>query len=213
MNKKRIIQYAYIALVASLLMLLGDMFLYFPSKPLVDLEAELLPSMYGHSHWRLFLGGIIGPIAILPYIFGFIAMWGAVKKEAQKSSYLAFLLLVLGNLIASSYHAFFPVFGLVEGQAMIDTFMPYVEVLGYSSFILMMLAWFIYAILIGLGKTILPRWSFVLLPCITVWLGVLWEVLTLPHPINIILVGGWNNIIHTIFFTALLLILKCVKTK
>ncbi len=200
MQKKRIIQYAFIGLIGSLLMFVGDMLIYFTTEAVPTEDIALLMKLSEQSHWRLFAGGLVAPLAILLSVFGYMGLWGIVERKSAGSSYVALLVLLLGSLMNMAYHILFPVFGLIASREVVEQIFPYLELWGYSSFVLMNIAWLIYAILIVMNKTIVPRWAVLCLPVVTVWLGALWHLFPLPQPYHTIVAGGWNDLIQTFFF-------------
>ena len=61
-------------------------------------------------------------------------------------------------------------------------------------------------IVILTGKTVFPRWFVLLTPIVTMWF--VYPAALLPQPVNIIMAGGWYNIIGIIFFISAAILLK-----
>lgn len=203
----------WIGLLASMLMFAGDMLLYFTTESFVDFEKELLPSMGNVSFERLAAGGILGPLTACLYMIGFYHIYLSIKEPRKTLAKIVFVALSVSIIFGGAYHAFFPAYGIVGAEGhpeIIEHLMHYVEVLGFFTFIPMVLGWILFCYLILRKKTMYPRLFVLLTPMITIWLSGIW--INLPQPYLIIIGGGWNNLVLTIFFTASLIVLsRCNK--
>lgn len=203
---------AWIGLLASLLMFTGDMLLYFTTETFADFEKELLPSMGKISLERLTAGGLLGPLAACLYIVGFYHIYLSIKEPRKTLAKIIFAALSVSIIVGGAYHAFFPAFGIAasNGQPeLIDKLFVYAEYVGYVTFLPMVIGWVLFCYLILIKKTIFPRLLVLATPLITIWFSTLW--ISLPQPYLIIIGGGWNNLVMTIFFGASLIALKYNK--
>lgn len=206
-EKKRFRIAGYIGLLASLLMFAGDMLLYFTTQPFGDLDRELLPSMGSIPSGRMFIGGLLGPLAACLYLVGFYHVYLAVKipRGGVAKSMLIFLAFAL--VVGGAYHSLFPAFGIVATQGhpeLIGALLEYAKTLGLALFLLIGIGWLLFIYLVLRGRTLYPRWIIFVTPVVSVWLGLVWE--HLPQPILIVLAGGWNSLVFTLFFATSLLV-------
>lgn len=188
------------------------MLLYFTTETFADLEKELLPSMGKISLERLAAGGLLGPLAACLYIVGFYHIYLSIKKPRKTLAKIIFTALSVSIIAGGAYHAFFPAFGIVASNGhpeLIDKLFVYAEYVGYVTFFPMVVGWALFCYLILRKKTIFPRLLAFATPLITIWLSALW--ISLPQPYLIIIGGGWNNLVMTIFFGASLVSLKYKK--
>lgn len=208
MNKKlRLTGYAGIA--GSLLMYIGDMLLYFTTRPIPDLEKDLLPSMGAVSFERLVAGGLVGPVAAFLCVVGFYHLFLRTKGTRKKTARWMLAIFSVSMIIGGAYHAFFPAFGIVSSQGhpeIIAPLLSYAGWLGAFVFYLMGIGWLLFSILILQKQTSLPRWIVILTPLITIWLVFLWQML--PRPFNVLIGGGWFSLMLTVFLAASLLTLE-----
>lgn len=199
----------YLGIAGTLLMFAGDMLLYFTTSPIPDIDNGLLISMGEIPFGRLVIGGMIGPLAAILYTAGFYHLLLRVEKTSRKVSWLVFSILTISMIIGGAYHAFFPAFGVVSAQGhpeIIPNLLSYAVLLAAVSFSLMGIGWILLCVLVLQKKTSLPRWIVFITPLTTIWLISIWNMLT--QPLDIVIAGGWYNLMHTIVFMAAMLTLK-----
>ncbi|WP_373728530.1 DUF6796 family protein, partial [Bacteroides heparinolyticus] len=134
----------YAGLAGSLLMYAGDMLLYFTTQPIPDVDNDLLPSMGSVPLERLFVGGLMGPLAAVLYIIGFYHLYLRVKTAKRTTAFWMYVSLSLSVLIGGAFHAFFPAFGIVSAQGhpeLIGNLFSYARLLGGLAFSLMGIGW------------------------------------------------------------------------
>lgn len=207
MNKQLKIT-GYIGLLASLVMFTGDMLLYFTTQAFGDFEKELLPSMANVSLARLIAGGILGPLAACLYIVGFYHIYLTVKDSYKIQGKVMLTIFSISIIVGGAFHAFFPAFGIVSAQGhpeMINFLMQYLQYFAGISFILMAIGWLVFIYLTIGKKTLYPRLMIVATPMVWIWASLLWGYL--PQPYLIVIAGGWNNLVLTIFFIVSLAVL------
>lgn len=88
----------YAGLAGSLLMYAGDMLLYFTTQPIPDVDKDLLPSMGAVPLERLFIGGLMEPLAAVLYIIGFYHLFLRIKKARKKTAFWMYASLSLSIL-------------------------------------------------------------------------------------------------------------------
>lgn len=212
MNKKHIINFAKIGLLASALMFIGDMFFYFTTAEINDMSKELLSSMGLVPKWRLFTGGILGPVTAFLHLFGIYAIYLSINNKQKLWAILLSIFLAIGIITGGSAHSIFPIFGILASAGhpeLIQNIMDYLSILGYITFIGMGVGWTIFTVLVLTKKTVLPRWSVLLNPTLLLWFGSL--MYKLPQPYKVVIAGGWDNIILMIFFLSFILFIKKAK--
>ncbi|WP_329904373.1 DUF6796 family protein [Porphyromonas pogonae] len=199
----------YIGLLGSLLMFAGDMLLYFTSKPVDNIEQEILSNMGGVPLGRMYAGGLVGPLAVCMYLIGFYHLYLAVREPQKMMAKIMLAILCIAIIIGGTYHAFFPAFGIVARQGhpeLIDPLMNYAAYLGIGMFILVGIGLLIFAGIVLAKKTIYPRWIVIVNPMVTLWLGFLWQYL--PQPYLMIIGGGWNSLVFGLLLAASLIVLR-----
>lgn len=208
MNKKLRIT-GYIGLIASLLMYAGDMLLYFTAEPFQDYKQELLPSMGNVPFDRLAAGGIIGPLSACLYAIGFYHIYLAVRKAYKKTARVMLVAFCASLMFGGAFHAFFPAFGIVSAAGhpeLIEPLHTYADRLGSCTMGLMLAAWILFLGLVLGKRTHYPRWIILATPWVSMWLMYLW--VELPQPFQILIAGGWSNLMSTIFFAFSLIALR-----
>lgn len=206
---KRIKLTGYIGIAASLLMFAGDMLLYFTTETFANMHDELLPSMGRVSFGRLVAGGLLGPLAAVLYVVGLYHLYLRTRKPYWGFARLMYAFFALGHVVGGAYHAFFPAFGIVSAQGQLELIEPLTAYTGYLAaiaFLLMAVGWAIFTVITLRRGNNYPRWTLLFNPLFTVWLIFLWQYL--PAPFEVVMAGGWFNLIHTLFFAASLLSLK-----
>ncbi|MDO4789678.1 MAG: hypothetical protein Q3998_01800 [Porphyromonas sp.] len=202
----------YIGLLGSLIMFTGDMLLYFTTEPFNDISKEFLPSMGSVPPARMYAGGLVGPLAAFCLMIGFYHLYLSVKVPRKTVAKLMLLLLSVAIVMGGAYHALFPTFGVVARQGhpeLVPLLFEYAKCLGLGLAISIGLGWLIFCYLVLRKQTIYPRWIIVATPLISLWFGILWE--HLPQPFLIVIAGGWNSLVLTIFFAVSLIVLRNKK--
>lgn len=193
-------------LVASLLMYLGDMLLYFTPQNFSDFEKELLPSMANISFIRLKIGGILGILSACLFIIGFYHIYLTIQNRQKILAKIVLAFLSTGIIFGGAYHAFFPAYGIVAKfghPEIIDTMTAYTYIIGSITFFSTALGWIFFAYLIVCKKTLYPHWILFFTPLVWLWLSPVFE--QLPQPYFMLIVGGWSNLVSVLFFTVSLL--------
>ena len=206
---KRIRLTGYIGIVASLLMFTGDMLLYFTTENFANRHDELLLSMGSVSFGRLVAGGLLGPLSALLYIVGAYHLYLRTQKPYRRSARVMFAIFAAGWMVDGAYHGFFPAFGIVSAQGHPELIKPLAEYAGYLGMLLfglMAAGWTIFTVMTLRRRNDYPLWILFFNPLFTMWLNFVW--VELPAPFQVLIAGGWYNLIHTLFFAASLLSLK-----
>lgn len=206
---KRIKLTGYIGIVASLLMFAGDMLLYFTTENSANMHDELLPLMGKVSFGRLVAGGLLGPLSAVLYIVGLYHLYLRTQEPYRRSARVMFAIFVVGYMVDGAYHAFFPAFGIVSAQGHPELIEPLTAYAGYLGVLLLGLlavGWIIFTVMTLRRRNDYPLWILLFNPLLTMWLNFVW--VELPAPFQVLIAGGWYNLIHTLFFVASLLSLK-----
>ena len=206
---KRIKLTGYIGIAASLLMFAGDMLLYFTTENFTGRHNELLLSMGNVSFGRLVAGGLLGPLSAVLYIVGLYHLYLRTQEPYRRSARVMFAIFIVGYMVDGAYHAFFPAFGIVAAQGhpeFIEPLAKYVGYLGMLLFGFLAVGWTMFTVITLRRRNDYPLWILLFNPLLTAWLNFVW--VQLPAPFQVLIAGGWYNLIHTLFFTASLLSLK-----
>ncbi len=201
MNRKIIIT-GIIGILASSLMYIGDMLLYFTTTPIHNFEEEIIGVMANISSTRLIISGLIGPASAVLYIIGFYHIYLLIKADNTKIAKFIFVLLFFGMSYGGAFHSHFPILGLIsrfDNLSISGVVEEYTILHFYFMFFPSLLAYFLLGYLILTKKTFYPRWFVLFSPIVLFWFSGL--VRKLPQPLMIIIAGGWSNMIFIIFFT------------
>ena len=180
---------AWIGLAGALLMFAGDMLLYYTPKdfsygPKSSAEKRLnaiIDVMKSLPARRVMGGGMIGPVA-------------------------AFLFSCFGIITGGAYHSHCAYLGLLgdnRDRAALEKAMRYFQKLPLILYAGEGIGFVLLVLLIVTGKTVLPRWMFLLSPGILFLLKPV--VGRLPKGVRIIVSGGWTNLISVIYYAAVLI--------
>lgn len=206
---KKIKLTGYIGIVASLLMFAGDMLLYFTTDNFTGRHEELLLSMGNVSFERLVAGGLLGPLAAVLYVVGLYQLYLRTQEVYRHSARVMFALFALSYAVGGAYHAFFPAYGIVSAQGHTELIEPLTVYAGYLAaiaFLPMAAGWTIFTVMTLRRQVDYPLWILFFNPLFTAWLNFLW--IELPAPFQVLIGGGWYNLIYTLFFAASILSLK-----
>ena len=197
-----------LGLVGAALMFAGDMLLYFTSGR-YDMDGTLRPYMEimrGVSARRVFVGGALGPVAVLPYVLGFLALPAlAVTEVGTIAIIVAALLLAFALSCGGAYHAQYVFLSIISKSGHEDLYDQVSDnIMALSRLALLPLygGMVVLAIAVVAGQTALPPWFAALTPAVTMLLNFIW--MRAPQPARCVLFGGWNNLVFVILFAALL---------
>lgn len=192
-----------IGLFAGLLMFSGDMLLYYDKNDYVSNGAfdSLIAIMKYVSDKRLYMGGVIGPIAATFYCVGYYHILLITQDKMRLLAYVCFFCCCFAIIIGGAYHshcAYLGLIGKVQSRKSMNVVIKYFSFINKISMIFQVVGLLILAILIGAGFTIFPRWMVLITPGILYLLLPLWR--KLPKGIHIIICGGWTNLIFVIYY-------------
>lgn len=197
-----------IGILASFLMFLGDMTLYYDSKDYdgKDTINNIIGIMKNVSIKRLYIGGLLGPICAFIYCIGFYHIVLSIQEEFFNVAWFVFLLNVLGMILGGTYHIQCAYLGLLsryENKEAFDEFLRFLKFQAKIVFTTMALANILTAWIILLGLTIFPRWQALFTP---IFLLIFTPIADrLPKGLHMIIRGGWLNIIYFIYYLSLLI--------
>ncbi|RLK62717.1 hypothetical protein D3H64_08260 [Atopobacter sp. AH10] len=184
-------------------MFFGDMLLYYDKNDYEEgkgLDA-IVAIMKDVSVSRLYIGGLIGPIAAFFYIIGFTHILLIAKPSWSYMAIGIFSLNAVGICCGGAYHSHCAYLGLLSRLKVaeaFETFLAYLKVQAKLLFILMGLANVGLTCFIGLGATIFPRWLALFTPiCLMALTPVVGK---LPKGFHILIRGGWTNIVFIIYY-------------
>lgn len=204
----------WIGLAGALLMFAGDMLLYYTPKdfsygPKSSTEKRLnaiIDVMKSLPARRVMVGGMIGPVSAFLYCVGFYHIVLMTDEQAHTLAMAAFLLSCFGSIAGGAYHSHCAYLGLLgdnRDRAALEKAMRYFQKLPLIFYIGEGIGFVLMAFLIVTGKTVLPRWMFLLSPGILFLLRPV--VGRLPKGVRIIVSGGWTNLISVIYYAAVLI--------
>ncbi len=201
MNRKIIIT-GIIGIIASSLMYLGDMLLYFTTSPIHNFEEEIVRVMASISPERLNISGLLGPASAFLYIIGFYHIYLLIKSNNSKISKVIFGLLIFGMIYGGAFHSHFPFLGFISrfnNVELLQITEKYTILIFYFMFFPSLIAYGLLGYLIIAKKTFYPRWVVLFSPIVLFWFSRV--VRKLPQPLMILIAGGWSNMIFIIFFS------------
>lgn len=197
-----------IGLLASFLMFLGDMTLYYDSKDYdgKDTINNIIGIMKNISIKRLYIGGLLGPICAFIYCIGFYHIVFAIDEKFINLAWFVFLLNVLGIILGGTYHIQCAYLGLLsryENKGAFDEFLKFLKFQAKIVFTTMAIANLALALIILFGFTVFPRWQALFTP---IFLLIFTPIADrLPKGLHMIIRGGWLNIIYFIYYLSLLI--------
>ena len=196
-----------IGILASFLMFLGDMILYYDSNDYdgKDTINNIIGIMKNVSIKRLYIGGLLGPICAFIYCIGFYHIVLGIDEKFLNFGWFVFLLNVLGMILGGTYHIQCAYLGLLsryENKEAFDEFLRFLKFQAKIVFTTMALANILTALIILFGLTIFPRWQALFTP---IFLLIFTPIADrLPKGLHMIIRGGWLNIIYFIYYLSLL---------
>ena len=197
-----------IGILASFLMFLGDMTLYYDSNDYdgKDTINNIIGIMKNVSIKRLYIGGLLGPICAFIYCIGFYHIVSGIDEKFLNFGWFVFLLNVLGMILGGTYHIQCAYLGLLsryENKEAFDEFLRFLKFQAKIIFTTMALANVLTALIILFGLTIFPRWQALFTP---IFLLIFTPIVDrLPKGLHMIIRGGWFNIIYFIYYLSLLI--------
>ena len=203
-----------VGLIGALLMFAGDMLLYYtpkdfgygPTSPAEERINAIIDVMKALPVRRVIAGGMIGPVAAFLYCVGFYHIVLMTDEPSHMLAMAAFLLSCFGIITGGAYHSHCAYLGLLgddKNRAALNTAMKYFQKLPLILYAGEGIGFLLLVFLIVTGKTVLPRWMFLLSPGILFLLKPV--VGRLPKGLRIIVSGGWTNLISVIYYAAVLI--------
>ena len=197
-----------IGLSGAILMFIGDMVLYYSKddyvadgtlKPVIDI-------MKKESRARLYIGGIIGPLAAFFYCIGYYHLVLIMNEKFQVFGWICFFINCLGIICGGTFHSHCAYFGLIgrhDKEETIDEVYKYLNIQKSVAFGLQGIGFLLLVLFIALKWTIFPRWMIIFSPGILFLLFPLTR--KLPKGLHMIISGGWTNLISVIYYGMALL--------
>lgn len=204
----------WIGLAGALLMFAGDMLLYYtpedfacgPKSSAEERINAIIDVMKELPAGRVMAGGMIGPIAAFLYCIGFYHIVLMTNEQTYTLAMAAFLLSCFGIIIGGAYHSHCAYLGLLGddgGQNALNAAMKYFQKMPLILYAGEGIGFLLLIFLIVTGKTVLPRWTFLLSPGMLFLLKP--AVSRLPKGARVIISGGWMNLISVIYYSAVLI--------
>ena len=204
----------WIGLAGALLMFAGDMLLYYtpedfacdPKSSAEEKINAIIDVMKGLPTRRVMAGGMIGPIAAFLYCIGFYHIVLMTNEQTYTLAMAAFLLSCFGIIIGGAYHSHCAYLGLLGddgGWNALNAAMKYFQKMPLILYAGEGIGFLLLIFLIVTGKTVLPRWIFLLSPGMLFLLKP--AVSRLPKGARVIISGGWMNLISVIYYSAVLI--------
>ena len=204
----------WIGLAGALLMFAGDMLLYYtpedfacgPKSSAEERINAIIDVMKELPAGRVMAGGMIGPIAAFLYCIGFYHIVLMTNEQTYTLAMAAFLLSCFGIIIGGAYHSHCAYLGLLGddgGRNALNAAMKYFKKMPLILYAGEGIGFLLLIFLIVTGKTVLPRWIFLLSPGMLFLLKP--AVSRLPKGARVIISGGWMNLISVIYYSAVLI--------
>ena len=214
LGEKMLLKTIWVGLFGALLMFAGDMLLYYTPKdfsygPKSSTEEKInaiIDVMKGLPAGRVMAGGMIGPVAAFLYCVGFYHIVLMTDEQGRTLAMAAFLLSCFGIITGGAYHSHCAYLGLLgddKNRDALHTVTKYFQKLPLILYTGEGTGFLLLVILIVTGKTVLPRWMFLLSPGVLFLLKPV--VGRLPKGVRIIVSGGWTNLISVIYYAAALI--------
>jgi hypothetical protein len=204
----------WIGLAGALLMFAGDMLLYYtpedfacgPKSSAEERINAIIDVMKELPAGRVMVGGMIGPIAAFLYCIGFYHIVLMTNEQTYTLAMAAFLLSCFGIIIGGAYHSHCAYLGLLGddgGRNALNAAMKYFQKMPLILYAGEGIGFLLLIFLIVTGKTVLPRWIFLLSPGMLFLLKP--AVSRLPKGARVIISGGWMNLISVIYYSVVLI--------
>jgi hypothetical protein len=198
--------------LAGAMLFAGDQLFYgvWGSGHLVT-QAKLAEVMGHVAPWRLHLGSILGPLGMSFLLLASVGLYRCYRAAAPRLATLMLAALGLESFFVALQHGIFgPLgfairFGGPTGEAAneiwrLNSTLTVIE----SGLVLLSNGVWMYLTLRKRSR--LPRWTAFFCPLCTVWLGL--ALAYLPAPLGYPLVGGWTNLVYSLWFGVLALTAK-----
>lgn len=204
-NLTRLMRWAGLAgLTGAIVMLLGDMAFYGRADSSIDNVAMMgmVPI------WRLYLGGLLGPVAGLLYVLGTPQIYVAIRPAGRWWTITiagSFLAMMVFN---GAYHTAFTSWGLAAqlaatdqqaGDVALANVEPYLQQLRLLGAVPLLIFTIGFALAVGLGKTRYPRWMAPFSPLVMLFV-LPFIASRFTGVLYVILQGGIANIVYIVFF-------------
>ena len=204
----------WIGLAGALLMFVGDMLLYYtpedfacgPKSSAEERINAIIDVMKELPAGRVMAGGMIGPIAAFLYCIGFYHIVLMTNEQTYTLAMAAFLLSCFGIIIGGAYHSHCAYLGLLGddgGRNALNAAMKYFQKMPLILYAGEGIGFLLLIFLIVTGKTVLPRWIFLLSPGMLFLLKP--AVSRLPKGARVIISGGWMNLISVIYYSVVMI--------
>ena len=182
----------------AMLMFLGDMTLYYDKN---DYEHDgtlnpIIEIMKRISTGRLYTGGILGPVSAFLYCIGYYHLVLIVNERYAAIGRILFLINCLGIICGGTYHSHCANLGLIgrhDDNAALEEVLHFLDVQKAVAFGIQGVGFVGMALMIVLGKTVLPRWMILVTPLTLILMTPL--VRKLPKGLHMVICGGWTNLI------------------
>jgi hypothetical protein len=194
-------------LAGALLFFAGDMLFYGHFGPGNGFTSGMLATVQHAPVERLFVGGLVGPIAACLCIVGFWHVYLNVKPQSQTLGRLMLAAFIVLMVAGSAVHALWTAKGLALkycfGQqlacaSVLDATKAYWALAYNLGAIPGYLGAVLLAYLVVFKKTSYPRWTVIANPAVLILLSPL--ATAVPAPVGAILVGGSANLSIAAFF-------------
>jgi hypothetical protein len=194
-------------LIGALLFFCGDMFFYGYLGDGGDFATGMLATVRQASDERLFIGGLIGPVAACLCLVGFWHVYLNIRSDASaigKVMLVAFFILMVAG---SAVHTLWTARGLAmkycsrvdsDCATLLAAIKSYWSIAYYMSAAPGFLGALLLGALVAFGKTEYPRFTVIANPAVLFLLSPLAR--QIPAPIGAILVGGSANLSIAVFF-------------
>ena len=192
-----------VGLVGAILMFAGDMVLYYNKEDYVGATTlePIVAIMKKESRRRLYIGGLLGPIAAFFYCVGYYHLVLMVKEEFQILGWICFFINCFAIICGGAYHSHFAYLGLIgryDSKEALEEVCKFMNVQKTVAFGTQAIGFLMMAIFILLKWTVFPCWMFLITP------GILFLLVPvtrkLPKGFHMIISGGWTNLISVIYY-------------
>lgn len=192
-----------VGLCGAILMFIGDMTLYYCKEDYVGATTleSIVAIMKKESRTRLYIGGILGPIATFFYCVGYYHLVLFMNEEYQVLGWICFFINCLAIICGGAYHSHFSYLGLIgrhDAKEAFEEVTKYMNVQKTVAFGTQAIGFLMMAIFILLKWTVFPRWMFLVTPGLLFLLVPLTR--KLPKGLHMIISGGWTNLISVIYY-------------
>ncbi len=197
--------------LGAVLLFVGDMILYYDKQDFISDGTfnSHINIMKQSSKIRLYVGGLIGPVAAFLYCIGFYHLVIIGRQTYSLFGWACFLINCLAIVLGGTYHNYFANLGLIgrhNHRATLDEVLAFLAIQKHIAFGLQAIGFLMMSAMIALGWTTLPRWLVIMTPLALLLLTPL--VNRLPKGLHMVICGGWTNLISFIYYIALLVVLK-----